>query len=319
MIVGTAAHWLNLLSLSALLGFAVITLQSLTGPVFLRAIRRLAPAEQKWILLGWACMPWALTALVLLQGMALTPDAFGVAEGLLGSLHWHHADVFEFTGWHGWILSTAALWLSLRCGQFLFKHWRLMSQIRLLLSETVAGQNDGFRVLPTREAVAMTTGFVHSRILLSQGLLEQTSQNQQSVILAHEQAHLRARDNLLRLLLTLMTAVLPDLAAKPLISRFSLVTEQLADAAVKQHHDAASIAQTLVQVARLRHAQTLPGQAAFIARQQLTERVYELLEPTRPSRGLQLLVLLALLLMALSALSAMDALHHLFDLFLIHS
>ena len=116
-----------------------------------------------------------------------------------------------------------------------------------------------------------------------------------------------------------MTAVLPDLAAKPLISRFSLVTEQLADAAVKQHHDAASIAQTLVQVARLRHAQTLPGQAAFIARQQLTERVYELLEPTRPSRGLQLLVLLALLLMALSALSAMDALHHLFDLFLIHS
>ena len=237
----------------------------------------------------------------------------------MGLLHWHHADVFEFSGWHGWILSAAAFWLLLRCGQFVLNQSRLMSRIQLLLSETVTGQGDGYRVLPTSEAVAMTTGFFRSRILLSQGLLQQTSKDQQVVILAHEQAHLRARDNLLRLLLTLMTAVLPDLAAKPLISRFSLVTEQLADAAVTQHHDATSIAQTLVQVARLRHAQALPGQSAFIARQQLTERVYELLEPTRPSRGLQLLVLLALLLMALSALSAMDALHHLFDLFLIHS
>ena len=318
MITGSWGFILNLLSMAALLGLASAVFQLLTAPLIIRAKNRVDPLEQKWLILSWAVLPWTMTLLLFVEGGIALPDDHNTVHGALGLIHWHHADEFVISAWHSWCLSAVGLWLTLRMGQFAYQQWRVRQQLKLLREQAQTTSNSAFRTLPTRDVVAMAAGYFRPDIYLSQGLLNQTTPDQQAIIIAHEQAHIRQFDNLSRWLLMLFICPLPGFVRTPILNCFTLVTEQLADRRVTRNAEAADIAETLVKIARLRHRINKPGQAAFVAAEQLRERVCELLTPSRPSALKLGLLPLAILLTATAVLSATDALHHFFDIFLVH-
>jgi hypothetical protein len=317
MITGSWAFALNLLSMAALLGLACVVLQLLTAPLIQQAGTR-APLEQKWLILSWAVLPWMLTLLlVILGGLSSSVDN-NTVQGAPGLIHWHHTEEFAVTAWHSWFLSAVGLWLTFRMGRFTYNQWRIHQRLQLLREQALATPDSTIRILPTRNVVAMTVGYFQADIYLSQGLLDQTTPHQQAIILAHEHAHVRQFDNLSRWLLMLLTCPLPAILRTPVLDRFTLATEQLADSRVTRDTDAADIAETLVNIARLCHQTDRANQAAFVAAEQLRERVSELLTPSRPSALKLSLLPLAMLFTGAAVLSAVDALHHFFDIFLAH-
>jgi hypothetical protein len=318
MITGNWGFILNLLSMAALLGLASVAFQLLTAPLLIRAGKRVDPLEQKWLILSWALLPWAMTLLLLVQGGIALPDDHNTVYGSLRLIHWHHADEFVVSAWHGWLLSAVGLWLTLRIGRFAYQQWRVNQHLKLLREQALATSDSTICILPTHDVVAMTAGYFRTDIYLSQGLLNQTTPDQQAIIIAHEQAHIRQFDNLSRWLLMLLICPLPGFVRTPILNRFTLVTEQLADRRVTRNAEAADIAETLVKIARLRHRTNNLGLAAFIDAGQLRERVCELLAPSRPSALKLGLLPLAILVTATAVLSATDALHHFFDIFLVH-
>ena len=318
MITGNWGFILNLLSMAALLGLASVAFQLLTAPLLIRAGKRVDPLEQKWLILSWALLPWAMTLLLLVQGGIALPDDHNTVYGSLRLIHWHHTDEFVISAWHSWFLSTVGLWLTLRMGRFAYQQWCVNQQLKLIREQALATSDSTICILPTRDVVAMAAGYFRADVYLSQGLLNQTTPDQQAIIIAHEQAHIRQFDTLSRWLLMLLICPLPGFVRPAILNRFTLVTEQLADRRVTRNAEAADIAETLVKIARLRHRINKPGQAAFVAAEQLRERVCELLTPSRPSALKLSLLPLAILITATAVLSATDALHHFFDIFLVH-
>ena len=51
----------------------------------------------------------------------------------------------------------------------------------------------GMRLLPTKQVVAFTTGFLHPQTIVSEGLLDALSAKERSAVVAHELAHARGR------------------------------------------------------------------------------------------------------------------------------
>ncbi|MAE21526.1 MAG: hypothetical protein CMK92_03760 [Pseudomonas sp.] len=319
MIYGDWANWLNLLSMTAMLVTVTLIIQAVSLRPFLAFSQRLAPVQQKWLLLGWAVLPFALLLMTLIQGLASQSTHHDTLSGPFGFLHWHHADLFMVGGWHSWLLLTVSLWFALRLTVFAARQWQRNQRIASLHEQAYPAKR--FSVLPTRNVIAITVGYLNQRICLSRGLLEQSTPDQLEIVLAHENAHLKHRDNLARWSLDLMTCVLPDAVRRSLLQRFILVTEQLADKRAAADSDASDVAGTLVAIARLQlQAQrTESGQAALISADQLSDRVQELLVPSTPSYMRQWALICALVVLASGMLVAVDGLHHLFDIFLIHS
>ena len=319
MIYGDWAYGLNLLSMTAMLVAVTLVIQAVAVRPFLDLCQRLAPVQQKWLILSWAALPFALMFMTFMQGLSSQPTHHDTLSGPLGLIHWHHADLFMVGGWHSWLLLTLSLWFALRLTVFASRQWQRNQRIASLDKQTDAAER--FSLLPTRDVIAMTVGYLTPRIYLSQGLLKQATKDQLDIVLAHENAHLKHRDNLSRWLLELLTCVLPSTVCKPLLQRFILVTEQIADKRAAAMSDARDVADTLVAIARiqLQTQRTMSAQAHLISTDQLSDRVQELLVPSTPAYLRQWALLSVLLTLAAGMLMAVDGLHHLFDIFLIHS
>lgn len=318
MIYGEWAHWLNLLSMSVMLMACTLVIQAMSLRPFLALNQRLAPVQQKWLILVWAVLPIALLLITLLQGLAAQNSHHDTLSGPFGFVHWHHTDLFMIGGWHSWLLLIVSLWLALSLTIFSIRQWQRNRRIASLHEQANAAER--FSVLPTRDVIAMTAGYLSQRIFLSRGLLEQSTPEQLEIVLAHENAHLKYRDNLARWCLDLMTCVLPDAVRRPLLQRFILVTEQLADKHAAALSDAGDVAGTLVAIARLQlQAQrTISAEAHLISADQLSERVQELLVPSTPSYLRQWMLMSVLVLGAVSMIIATDPIHHFLDLLIAH-
>lgn len=321
MIYDDWANWLNLFSMIAMLGLISLVAQVISLRYFLFFCQKLAPLQQKWMILVWATLPFMLMLTTLVPGLSSSQiHNQGTVVGPFGFIHWHHTDLFIYTGWHGWLLVAVSVWCVSRFAMFVYSQWQLIRRIKLLNEQGSSDTSNNIMVLPTRDVIAMTIGYLTPQIYVSNGLLEQSSPEQQRIIFRHEAAHLRYRDNLARCYLDFMTYLLPDILRKPLLQRFTLVTEHIADHHAAATSDPNDVADTLIAVARLQ-LQSLPqthGQAYLITSDQLNDRIQELLAPSQPARFHLWLLILILGLMASGALSAIDAIHHLFDQLLAH-
>lgn len=160
-------------------------------------------------------------------------------------------------------------------------------------------------ILPLGEPQAFVLGAWRPNIYLSQGLLDHLEREELRAVLAHEQAHARRRDGLLRLLAGLGLAFhLPGIAAL-LKRRFAHAQELTADAEAAQRvGDPLRLAEALVRVAKLKLRPT-PRPALDFTGGDLRARVKALLEDgpryRGPSTGQWLGAGLGILALALAA------------------
>jgi len=165
-------------------------------------------------------------------------------------------------------------------------------------------------VLPVEEPQAYVLGILKPRVYVSQGLLEQTNEDDLAPVLAHERAHVTRRDPLRRLIASAgLVLHLPGIAH--LLNRLLTRTQEMAaDAeAARTVGDRARVAEALVRFARLRG----PVRAAAMefGSGDLEARVRELLDP-RQRRGLSTVALAGCsAALCLLALFAAHGLHYL--------
>ena len=161
--------------------------------------------------------------------------------------------------------------------------WRLMRQCR----QWTARDGAPASVLETAYPVAAVAGVFQSRLMLSARVLRECTPSEIDAIVAHERAHMRRRDNLVRALL----GSLPDRWLAPRVNAaieraWTRAAEEAADsdAAGRAGAPRAALAATLIRVARM--AEDAPPawmpQLAFYQGTDLEHRVRTLLaEPRR--------------------------------------
>jgi len=170
----------------------------------------------------------------------------------------------------------------------------------------------GCLVLPVEEPQAYVLGILKPKVYVSQGLLEQSSENDLAPVLAHEHAHAARRDPLRRLIASYgLVLHLPGIAH--LLDRLLTRTQEMAaDAdAGRTVGDRVRVAESLVRFARM-HG---PGRATAVefGSGDLEARVRELLDSReRRDAGLSAAALVGCsVALCLLALFAAHELHHL--------
>jgi Zn-dependent protease with chaperone function len=168
----------------------------------------------------------------------------------------------------------------------------------------------GCLVLPVEEPQAYVLGILKPRVYVSQGLLEQTNDDDLAPVLAHERAHAARRDPLRRLIASAgLVLHLPGIAH--LLNRLLTRTQEMAADADAAHTvgDRVRVAEALVRFARLQG----PVRAAAMefGSGDLEARVRELLDPHQ-CRGLSAVALVGCsAALCLLALFAAHGLHYL--------
>ena len=136
--------------------------------------------------------------------------------------------------------------------------------------------------------VVAIAGILKPRLYVSRRVLAALSREELAAVVEHEAAHLRRRDNLVRLVL----CACPDpLAWSPhgeaLERAWSAATERESDAVVGSESRRLDLASALVKVARLAEGRslTISAAAAFYAGDPIADRVKRLLEPAEAPRA----------------------------------
>jgi len=134
------------------------------------------------------------------------------------------------------MLSVAAI----RFGRMMVLHFSFVRELKRTLHSRL------------RPLIAVT-GFLRSRIHVSQSATEMLPAEELSAVLAHERVHIARRDNLRELLARVTASLRPDLAAFRELDRARLLwAEQAADAAASSTRQTAlDLASALVRLARV--------------------------------------------------------------------
>lgn len=127
--------------------------------------------------------------------------------------------------------------------------------------------------------LVFTLGWWNPKIYMSDGLIEQCTASDLSIVLMHEQAHKSRRDNLRLLFARLATALLTGALAKKILADIQLLTEQACDFHAAEKYGHIAVAEALLKIKRLFIEQTqmpLQGAVAF-ADSSIENRVLALL------------------------------------------
>ena len=234
-------------------------LLSLLYPAIRPLLLALSPSQSSRLLLGWLGLP--LLAGLSLCALLYWPD---LAQQIVRE-HCHaggcqqHGPSSTFAIWPATLLS---VWVVYRLSVCLFHQWLPTYQLRRQLD--VAGRKKtGFIQLDHQAPAAFTLGWWRPSIFLTQGLVEQCSDNDIRGILEHEKAHQERRDNLRLLLVHLFTAPLPKRWVASMMADHQLCCEQACDLTASQHLSRDSIADTLLHVSRLQQQAIPVGATAF--------------------------------------------------------
>jgi len=136
----------------------------------------------------------------------------------------------------------------------------------------VLGDGAAFPVycLLSARPLCFTVGLSHPRVYVSSALLARLSQGDRNAMLAHEAAHIRRRDGLVSLFLSLFYTLLPLPAGRLLYADWRCAAERACDTEAAQRVGSpCEVAQALVRVARLLRGggdgTPVPGAAHFAA------------------------------------------------------
>lgn len=289
------------LSLWSLLALGLALSRPLWRPCFLRADPRTASA----LLLGWM-------SLTLLCSLAITLVLY-MPHMRLVAAHCHTGGcASHMPGSHWWFVPALCLSTFTCFGvtRFLLRQW-LPAQRLFRGLRTLGGEREGYTLLPHSTPAAFALGAWRPRVFVTRGLLETCRDADLDIILRHEAAHLRRRDNLRSFATTLLTLPLPPGLRGGLLRDHRLLCELACDLDAAAAHPREDVAATLLRICRLQAAVPV-GARGFIGDTQA--RVLALLAPPAGPVPAALAVGPVLGLLLLAAL-AVDPLHHLLELF----
>ncbi len=262
--------------------FLVVGLVALFSNRFLRAMERARPAVRVVGIATLACAPVGL-AIFTGIGVGLFPNAAPF------DLIAHHCHIIA--GAHGdhesvRISAIAALATLLVSALVLLRLvWAISTQltqtadIRSLKAGSTPSECSNFRVLETDSSWAFVLGLVRPTIYLSRGLRSALTDEECEIVLAHETAHLKRHDIIIRFICAVMSAFLPETQRIALMDALMLAQEEACDGETAQRFSPVRIAETLLKVERLR-SEPVPGAcAACFSCSPLESRVKALLNP----------------------------------------
>ena len=285
-----------LLNIAALLGW----------PLIRRLEQYLHPDQFSQLLLIWFALPLGLALLLCLLLYSPLGSTWLVASHCHGTQCGEHVPLGIVPG-----LGTAAIILTLAVVLFLAgKTYRALRQNRRLLDLLEAGARRGrdYWTLGIDQASAFTVGFWRPTVVVSQGLLAASEQRDIDILLAHECAHRRRKDNLRLLLMSLFTLPIPGPYRSNIRDHFRLTLEKSCDLSAAHHHSKLEVANAIVNIARLCHIRAEAITSAF-ANHHVESRVHFLLKPPPPRAGKPLwFALLAVL--TIGTLLLVTPLHH---------
>src|SRR5215472_3571557 len=239
-------------------------------------IDRFTPAAQARLLLAAALAP-AFAAAIFFSGAVTDWVLHGPADFCLPRQQSAHVSA-SLIVCSVFVMSRVALGLL----QLVADAWHSRRTIQSCRRASAIRQAS--RVLPLAEPRAFVLGIFRPQIYLSEGLLARTPCDSFQAVVEHEEAHVRRRDPLWRLIVSVGRIIhLPGVAAL-VGSRHARAQEMAADAeAVGRVGDRLSVAEALVRFARLRLSE-FPSGFEF-ASSDVEARVREILEPHGRSRG----------------------------------
>ena len=244
-----------------------------------------------------------------------------------GIAHWHHIDIFNFSSWHALTLFLALIYLVFRVTETIFSRRKQSIALSSLLSFTNSAESNTangnqYLLMPVEVPVAFTTGFISPKVYVSTGLQGQVNEEQLNIIVNHEQAHVKARDPLFKVLFSALASFYPLQLKQALTEQYVIMTEEIADNEVTKEFDNLDIAQTLIDVARLQKTPPIDsGDASisYFSHDHTTIRVERLLNPINQTSQTTIIVALIILaFMPIVAASTVDSFHHFIETFFIH-
>lgn len=281
----------------------------LVYPFIRHAIRRIHPGQGSALLLyfwsGPAMLSFITTVLLFIAPL----------EGVVVSDHCHgdcgdHVPLVNSPWLAGvglCLLAVLVAGLAVHFSLSLSRGIRMRRQLKLLTTP-----DQGFQRVNSGVVAVFTLGWWQPEVYVSTALLSNCQDQDLSVILAHEKAHLTRRDNLALLLVKVFTCMLPRRLQQDVLADMHLLCEQACDFASAKRHKPVQVAETLVRIGRLLKSQR-PPQAAITTHfdgSDLALRVQALLAISQRKRlaGWQLGLLLTLTLILLYC--ALSPLHH---------
>jgi len=247
---------------------------------------------------------------------------FPAAETLLVREHCHtncgtHLPLVNsaYIAWPGIALLVGMLVL------FVVRGWQQVAaaktftrQLYALSDKSPQGES---RLLHDQTPLIFTVGFTHNTVFLSDGLRSACNDEELNIVFAHEEAHVKRKDNLRLLLARLFSLPIPSRVAVILHDDLKLFTESACDAWAAKRFDKFSVAETFLKIQRLvpRMNQSLYS-VSSIHGADIENRVATLLNSDR-LRKPPIAITTAFVVFGVGLLGAcIDPLHHLIELVL---
>jgi len=309
-----------LLLAGCLFGILTSVACSITTPHLVRWTATWAPASRHRALVLLAFAPWMLSLAGLCSVML---------PSLLGTLWPAHDHCLVHAGhshlclmhpshhvgaWTGWALITGVgAWLTT---QLMLGALVLLRASRVVRELSRHARYDAARALwivPSDEVLCVSVGLLRPRLMVSDGLLDTAPIQGIEIMSAHEEAHIRRKDSLVRLLVRAATVPLMPDARRTLRATLELCAEQACDEhAAANAGDRLRVAETILAVERRLDAASglrcSPLVAAF-GSSFVPERVEAMLQPVREAGACARLVGVLGVMVAV-VLGAYEPLHH---------
>lgn len=310
----------NLLSI-ALIGLLAATALLLSvWSIAARRIDQLSACTQKSILWFILLTPWAVSlfcVLLFVPSMFQSENTFWLNR----MAHWHHPNVFYLTSWHSVTLLLFMLgfiYVLVTNGLRVIRHLKALDTLTLLSRGKARHQEIGQDVIVLESGTpsAFTAGLLNPKCYVTTGLIEQVSETELNIIIGHEQAHIKHKDTLRKLLFSLFASLYPKPVARHLNQLFSSAAEQLADAELRKSHCTLEIARTLVKTARIQRSfdeNVRPARISHVIENDVASRVSALVSPQRFQSFPWVYCLLFITLTTIISSNGVDALHHLVE------
>ena len=317
---GTLAVWLNIMAIAVIVFTLANIAVSMIVSLLTQRFFALEVDSRKSVLWLLALVPWLASFLVALY--------FGYSSVSNWPInlnndyaHWHHINAFTLLSWHSLTLLVAAtglLYVLIKNITKLLKHNEELANLQNFAKPL---GNDCYE-LDVPQASAFTSGLFNRRCYITTGMIEQTTSQEQSVIMRHEKAHADNHDPLKKWLFSLLAAsFIPSIGAR-LKLHMTLAMEQSADNAVLNHSMPPTlVAATLVKVAKLNAATTPLIDHEIVASfgaDVLEQRVYFLLGQLQLKPVNKLLSLMFFILILLLCLTSIDGVHHFIETIFSH-
>jgi Zn-dependent protease with chaperone function len=176
-------------------------------------------------------------------------------------------------------------------------------------------------VIDSDVPTAFTSGLLRPTCYISQGLIDNLSTAELNIVIEHELAHARNKDPLFMLLIACLSAYYPKKLALLLNGKYRLMTEHAADQSAALKHSAEDVAATILKVVKLQKllpAKNSNSYLSYFGAHDITQRIQQLLKPTKKSISTVIPVVTMLIMLCLTVV-AVDATHHLVESVFTHS